>query len=218
MASTAKDSSAITIQEADPQHVASLSTMDVRAFHPTNSFHRLVFPDTPLVLDWWSKVFSEEINDPTAHVLVALDAKATDPALQVVGIISMRLMDPAVKGAGMWTMFPLTSDHDGEEFSPSVDLMVRWREKLFAKEQQWHYLLEFVGVDDAYKSAGLGRRLLQRACEIADEKGFPMFVEGNQYAVGWYKKCGFEEKGSELMSGKQEYRQHVLVRPVKGRI
>lgn len=211
-----KDPDAITIQEASPHHVGSLSTMDIRAFHPTNAFHRLVFPDTPLVLSWWHHIFSEQINDPTAHLLIASDTQVTDPALQVVGVISMRLMDPAVKGAGSWTMYPFTADQDWEEFSPSVDLMARWREKLFGEAQQWHYLLEFVGVDHAYKGTGVGKRLLERACEIADEKGFPLFVEGNQYAVGWYKKCGFEEKGSELMSGKQEYRQHVLVRPVKG--
>ncbi|KAK4495155.1 hypothetical protein PRZ48_013482 [Zasmidium cellare] len=215
MASTKPDPSAIIIQEALPEHVSSLSTMDIRSFHPTNAFHRQVFPDTPLVISWWSQIFSDEINDPTAHVIIALDSKATDPALHVVGVICMRLMDPAVSGAGAWTMYPFTKDHDAKEFQPSVELMAEWREKLFGKDQ-WHYLLEFVGVDHGYKGAGVGKRLLDRACEIADEKGYSVFVEGNQFAVGWYQKCGFEEKGSKLMDGKEAYRQHILVRPVRG--
>ncbi|KAF2170344.1 hypothetical protein M409DRAFT_64118 [Zasmidium cellare ATCC 36951] len=216
MASTQRDPNTITIQEALPQHVSSLSTIHVRSFHPTNAFHRKVFPDTPLVQNWWSNIFSSEIQDPTAHVLIALDTQATDPALQVIGVICMRLMDPSVPGAGMWSMYPLTTDHDAEEFQPSVEFMAEWREKLFGREQQWHYLLEYAGVDHARKGTGVGRRLLERACEIADAKGYPVFVEGNHFAVGWYQKCGFEERGRKVMPGKEAYKQHVLVRPVKG--
>lgn len=212
---TKQNANAITVQEALPSHIASLSTMDVRAFHPTNAFHRQVFPNTPLVIDWWAKVFADEIDDPTAHVLVAIDAdNAENP---VVGVICMRLMDPSIRGAGMWTMYDFTSDHDLEEFQPSIEVMIDWRERLFASTKQWHYLLEFVGVDHAYRGTGIGKRILERACEIADEKGYPVFVEGNHYAVGFYQKCGFEEKGHKVMTGKEAYTQHVLVKPVAGK-
>lgn len=213
MAST-QDHSAITIQEAQLSHVPSLSTMDIRAFHPANAYHRQVFPNTPSVLEWWSKIFTEEIKDPSAHVLIALDKNASDPANEVVGVINMRLMDPEVKSAGVWTMYEYVPDIDLAEFQPSIDVMTSWREKLFGESKQWHYLLEFVGVDHAYKGTGLGKRILERACEIADEKGYPVFVEGNQYALGFYQRCGFEEKGSSLMGSKEAYRQHVLIRPV----
>lgn len=213
---SSKDIHSVIIQEANLSHVSSLATINARAFHPTNAYHRRIFPKTPLVLSWWEKVFTNEINDPAAHAIIAVDTTAQDKNLQVIGTVCMRLMEPDIYSAGLYSMHEWTSDQDLEAFQPSIDFMADWRRKLFAGTGQWCYMLEVVGVDHEWQRRGVGTKLVKRAIEIANEKGCPVFLEANGFAVEFYLRLGFEEKARARVSGHQEeYVQHVLVRPVK---
>ena len=58
---------------------------------------------------------------------------------------------------------------------------------------------------------GLGRKPLQRACQISDQKGVDIFVEGNMFAVGFYRKSGFEVVKEIVLPGEEEYGEAMLV-------
>ena len=89
--------------------------------------------------------------------------------------------------------------------------------KCFAGETEEHYLLELFGVDHAYKWTGVGRRMLEMACDFADQEGRAVFVEANASAEGFYRRVeGFEERGRVMMPGSvRGYEEVLLVRGVR---
>ncbi|KAH9810778.1 acyl-CoA N-acyltransferase [Teratosphaeria destructans] len=57
--------------------------------------------------------------------------------------------------------------------------------------------------------------LLRRACELADDAGYEMFVQANGAAVAVYGRVGgFEERERVVLEG--GYEEAMLVRPAKG--
>lgn len=197
---------AVTVQEASPTSVPSLTTIVPRAFHPTNEFHRKVFPDTPLNRAWWSRAFLDEIQSPNCHLLTALDSAATSE-LSAVGLLCLRLLAPSEPTTGFWHFYPLSLDHNASLFVPAMESM-----KLVPGAGTERFLLELFGVDHAYKGTGIGRRLLEKACEIADTKGLPICVEANHMARRFYEKFGFVEAQEAVKMPGMEYFLHLLLR------
>lgn len=81
-----------------------------------------------------------------------------------------------------------------------------------------HFVIELFGVDHEIKGCGLGKMLLLRACEIADEAGLPIFVMANASARGIYQHAsiGFELRDVKVLPGELQYEEYMLVRPVGG--
>lgn len=200
----------IIIAEATPMSLPSLETIVPRSFHPTNEFHRKVFPNTPSNRAWWSQAFQDEIDSPSCHMLTALDPNATSD-LSAVGILCLRLLSHDEANHGFWDLYPLSPDHDASLFVPAMQSM-----KLLPGEGRERFLLELFGVDHAYKGTGVGKRLLAKACELADEKGVPICVEANHMAVGFYEKFGFLEGREKTKMPDMEYYLHLLVREPRG--
>jgi N-acetylglutamate synthase-like GNAT family acetyltransferase len=73
------------------------------------------------------------------------------------------------------------------------------------------------GVDHETKGSGLGKKLLLRACEIADEAGLPVFVMANASAKGIYQhpEAGFELRDVKVLPGEMRYEEYMLVRPAR---
>ena len=89
--------------------------------------------------------------------------------------------------------------------------MTTQRERLMLDSS--HFLIQLFGVDQAYSGQGIGKRLLLKACSIADQLGHDIFVQANASAKGIYLKYGFEEKEVLTMPGDMHYTEHMLVRP-----
>lgn len=209
----------IQILEAPLSAVPSLTTMDARAFHPINEFHKRLFPDTPLNRAWWSRAFEDEINSPDCHVLAAIDPSAirststlASPDTSAVGILTLRLLQPSSPTVGFWTFCERTPDMDKVLFDKCIESM-----KDLPGVGTERFLLEFFGVDHSYKGTGVGRRLMEKACEIADEKGVSIVVEANHMAEQFYRKFGFGfVNGQEsLKVDGEEYWHFLFVRPPK---
>lgn len=197
----------ITICEAPLSSIPSLETIVPRAFHPTNEFHRRVFPDTPANRAWWARAFIDEHESPSCHLLTALDSNASDSSVSAVGLLCLRFLASEEPTRGFWDLYPISPDHDAELFAKAMDSM-----KLLPGQGTDRYLLELFGVDHAYKGTGIGRKLLEKACEIADDKGTNICVEANHMALKFYEKFGFvEEQEANKMPG-MEYFLHLLVR------
>ena len=196
--------SSVQVIEARESDIDSLTTILARSFHPTNPYIKKTLPDTPKVREWWYQIFEYEINDPSCHPLIALDPDTEKD----IGILTMRLMEPEDRGAGTWTLFPCTEDHDEGMYESMVNSMVEHRERLMLGRK--HYLIGLFGVDHGFKGKGVGSALLRRACEIAC--GVDVFVQANANAKGFYERMGFKVEGKAVMP-EDGYEEYMLVRP-----
>ena len=214
------------IRPATPSDLPSLSTIVPRSFHPTNPYIQKLFPDTPLLQQWWTEIWTTKFQTPaTSHVLTVEPSNpnpnpnnnendtTTTNKSKSLGILSMQLFAPSQSGAGLYTTFPPTPDHDAQAYHDVASNLAKARETLMAGTA--HFVIELFGVDHEAKGLGLGKGLLLRACEIADEAGLPMFVMANASAKGLYVKCGFEVRDVKVLPG--DYEESMLVRPVGGR-
>lgn len=185
----------ICITGARQADLESLTTILPRAFHPVNPYQRVAQPDTPAVRKWWYRIFEDEINDKSCHPIVAIN-RTTD---KDVGILTLRRFEAGEKGAGFWSMYPLTEDHSKDMCNAFIDTMTEWRQRLM--DDRSHYLIELFGTDHAFKGYGVGSKMLKRACEIADENGQDIFVQANSNGAGFYMKLGFTNESELVMPG-----------------
>jgi GNAT superfamily N-acetyltransferase len=128
-------------------------------------------------------------------------------------VLSLQLLGPSDRGAGFWSEFPPTPDHDAAAYADVASNLTNAREALMMGHP--HFVVELFGVDHGTKGSGLGKRLLLRACEIADEVGLPIFVMANASARGIYQhpEIGFEVKDVKVLPGEMRYEEYMLVRP-----
>jgi ribosomal protein S18 acetylase RimI-like enzyme len=221
--SSSSQATTLSVTSANPSAIPSLTTIVPRAFHKTNAFHRSAVPDTPLVREWYARIFADEIEDPACHVLTVIDngshgyqkESGSEKQPRALGILLLRLMDPNDKqSSGIWTRHAITPDHDKDKYEAMVEPMGGMRAEIMGDRE--HFLLELFGVDDEAKGMGLGKKLLQRACEISDQKSVDIFVEGNMFAVKFYRKFGFEVVREIVLPGEEEYGEAMLVRSARG--
>lgn len=209
--------------------ISSLSTIVPRSFHPTNPYIQKLFPDTPSLQQWWKEIWISKLQTPaTSYVLtVGCNNPNPNPTNEQnstnnphtsnetsLGILSMQLFAPYQTGAGLYTTFLPTPDHDARAYHDVASNLANAREALMSGTS--HFVIELFGIDHAAKGLGLGKGLLLRACEIADEAGLPIFVMANASAKGLYVKCGFEVRDVKVLPG--DYEENMLVRPVGARV
>jgi len=188
----------VIVRETVHEDLPSLSTLHIRAFNALehNKWHRMVFPDTPVVRKWWSSRYAASMADPKC---ITLKATTTDSPHDVLGLLCMSKMDAGELGAGGWTTFARSVDHPKEPYEDCLRLMVEAREKHMVDRP--HYLLEHFGIDAQHQKRGLGGRMIAAACSHADENGADIFVEANEFAAPFYVRNGFAELGREPVVG-----------------
>jgi GNAT superfamily N-acetyltransferase len=215
-----------TVRPAILSDIPSLSTIVPRSFHPTNPYIQKLFPDTPLLAQWWTEIWISKLQTQAASYVLTVEYTNPNPnpndqkdttTNKSLGILSLQLFPPSQPGpsqpdAGLYTTFPPTPDHDAQSYHDVASSLATAREHLMSSTA--HFVIELFGVDHEFKGLGLGKALLLRACETADEAGLPIFVMGNASAKGIYVKCGFEVRGVEILEG--GYEENMLVREVGG--
>lgn len=170
----------IIIRDYVASDVSSMATMIPRAYAP-DAFLQQIIPDTPATRRWWELTYSAALSNAAARILVAVDGTTG----QTVGILTMDYYGPnTTPGANsrITSVVPLTPDHSPVWTEAHVKLK-QSRQKLMGSEP--HYAIELVGIDDNYKSRGIGKVLAQRACDIADEKDAAIFLQTTA-ARNWY--------------------------------
>lgn len=234
-----------TVRHATFDDILSLTTIVPRSFHPTNPYilkvsltsdSRIPFsiisstplsshlqhetppltsiqllPNTPTIRQWWTKIFTSKLHSPTtSHLLTATSSENQSHSL---GVLSLQLLGPSDRGAGFWSEFPPTPDHDAAAYADVASNLTNAREALTMGQP--HFVVELFGVDHETKGSGLGKKLLLKACEIADEVGLPIFVMANASARGIYQhpEIGFEVKDVKVLPGEMRYEEYMLVRP-----
>ena len=203
-----KDSlrSRIAVVEARPTDLDSLATIVPRSFHPANPYIEKTLPDTPDVRRWWCNVFALEIEDPTCHLLTAIDSSSDKD----IGLLALRLLSSDARDVGFWTMYDWPADFERDMFKAMIDSMTEYREKLMMGKP--HYLIELFGADHEWKGFGVGKKLLSRVCEIVDAEGHDVFVQANGSAKSFYEQFGFKCEAEAAMPGEREYVEYMMVR------
>ncbi|KAM0707412.1 hypothetical protein Q7P35_004057 [Cladosporium inversicolor] len=200
-----------TVRQATFDDIPSLTTIVPRSFHPTNPYILKLLPNTPTLRTWWTTIFTSKLSSPsTSHLLTVF---STDNPSHSPGVLSLQLLSPSDQGAGFWSAFPPTPDHDAAAYSDVSSNLANAREALMTGQP--HFVVELFGVDHEMKGFGLGKKLLLKACEIADEAGLSVFVMANASAKGIYQhpEIGFEDRDVKVLPG--EYEEYMLVRPAR---
>jgi GNAT superfamily N-acetyltransferase len=200
------------ILPATTHHLPSLTTIVPQSFHPTNPYILALLPNTPTIRAWWTTIFTPKIQSPaTSHLLTATSATNPSP---VLGILSMQLLGAEEHGVAFWSDLTPTADHDIAAYADVAQGLSEARERFMGGRP--HFVIELFGVDHEAKGLGLGKMLLLRACEIADEAELAVFVMANASARGIYqhRRIGFELRDMKVLLGGDE--EYMLVRPSKG--
>ena len=184
------------VDPAREEDLPSIGTIHARAFHPTREWHRKVFPSS--VAPWWEEKYGLELEDPTVHVL---KITSLNPALSnnVLGLLCMRKYEADERGAGRWSSFPSPPGVDRDTYDFMIRSMIEHREKMMLGRP--HLAIDHFGVDNEYQGRGLGKRLLAKACEVADEEKLDCFVEANEFAESFYQQFGFKTERKDSMPG-----------------
>jgi hypothetical protein len=164
---------ALSVSEATPSVMSSLTTTVPEAFHKTNAFHSAAVPDTPLVRGWLARIYADEIKDSNCHVLAVIDDDPDNQKRQQQRT-SPRSRNPTPPPHGsrrqnQFRHLDQTRHHAGPRKGE-----VRGHgcaDGGFAGGgRSWAIVScsSLFGVDDEAKGMGLGRKLLKRACEISD--------------------------------------------------
>ncbi|KAI1310173.1 acyl-CoA N-acyltransferase [Xylaria venustula] len=196
----------IAFREAVPQDLDSLATLVPRSFFPANNLMQKLFPDTPTMRAWWRGVFEEYIRNPEFHLPVAIDTATR----AVVGAITLRGVQRGEPLGGFMAQHPTTQDHPEELWQKAIEGFIE-DEKLHVGDRD-RFLIEVMGVDQTCQGKGIGKRLVTMVCEIADSKGYPIFLETSQ-AREFYTKQG---KGFDVVP--QAGKGAVLLRQPAHRI
>ncbi|KYG47047.1 hypothetical protein M433DRAFT_3186 [Acidomyces richmondensis BFW] len=110
-----------TVENAGPSDLESLSTMVARSFHPVNPYIKSVFPDTPLIRQWFSSAFADEMNKPAiCRVLKAFGSNNTS---KTIGILCLRLMEREERSSRLYSLNNTTEDHNREAYDPMINSM-----------------------------------------------------------------------------------------------
>lgn len=178
--------------DAKSEHIESLKTIVPRSFFEVNPRMKNLLPDTPAMREWWGRVFEDLVSNPNSHVPIAVD-KGTNT---VVGAFTL---DGILRGepfGGALQRHPATEDHDAEDWTAAIKEFAEHDEQIVGDRNR--FLVEILGVDSAYQGKGIGQRLVARACEFADAKGWPIYLETSM-AKGFYLRLGlgFEPVSTE---------------------
>lgn len=195
---------------AEKADLDSLSTVVARAFHKNNEYFRTTLPDTPLMRQWWYDLLRDAILDEIYQVLTIIDHHHDERGHRAVGILLLRRIDADDAGENVFDRHPPTSDHDQARWAAMLSPTVGGpREKLM--KGRCHFSLDLFGVDDRYQGTGLGKKLLQKACEIADHNQLDVFVQANVYAKAFYEKRGFHCVDKVILRGPEKYGEAFLI-------
>lgn len=160
-----------------------MTTLLPRAYAPDAPLLQMI-PDSPSIREWWKKTYQHALNDAHSHILIATD----EP--KVIGILTMHHAAPELPSSitkSVISAIPLTSEHSPLLTSALEDLLQE-RKKLMSEDP--HYLIELVGVDDEYQGLGIGRRLVERACEIADDGNEAIYLQTSAAREFYTRRVG----------------------------
>ncbi|KAF2160182.1 hypothetical protein M409DRAFT_29263 [Zasmidium cellare ATCC 36951] len=182
----AEDGSSIIYRDARIEDLESLETIVPRSFFAVNPFMKELLPDTPAIREWWRRIYEDLISNPNSYLPIAIDSTTN----AVVGTITLDAVLQGQPAGGALTRYPGTEDR-GKGWDEAIQHFAEHDNEAVGSRNR--FLVEIMGVDSAYQGKGIGQRLVADACQYADAKGWPIWLETSA-AKGFYQKqkLGFQ--------------------------
>ncbi|KAH7028871.1 acyl-CoA N-acyltransferase [Microdochium trichocladiopsis] len=214
MTSTATTTKKLSVVPLRPEDIPRCVDIYLSAF--SDNAHSLAcFPrGAPAVRTFWEAMLREEMADPDAVFLKAVDAEDGEGEDEEEAAATRSEME--LVAFAKWNR-PKTrqeqheqQDEEGEE-EHEVQLPVwpagadsqlcqstfgewaRAHHRIMGDRPHWY--LEMLATDPAHQGRGAGSRLLRYGCEQADRDGVEAYLEASPGGARMYHRHGFEEVG-----------------------
>ena len=199
----AQGSDGLEVREASEADIQSLTTIIPRSCAPDALLNQLFPPDSVLIQQWWAEVYRKAAKLASYHILVAVHGYT------VIGVLTLHFWhpeDPISTNNGLCTLVPLTDGHvKRKELEEALYNQASRRERIMQKQP--NFMIDLMVVDQEYQNRGIGRRMVECACRIADSKNAAIFLQTTK-AIAFYLNLnmGFESQQGDEESG-------VIIRP-----
>ncbi|PKY07114.1 acyl-CoA N-acyltransferase [Aspergillus campestris IBT 28561] len=191
----------IRIHPATEPDATTLATIFTTSF--TTDIDLAMFPPTPAVHNWWTRVFAADIaRTPSTRVFKAVD----DATGKVAGYAVWAL--PGCAHAGDDEMPPFPAECDAglcERFFGAMDEMM----DVVMCGVEGFYYLKMLATRPEYRGQGIASRLLRWGMERAEEEKVPVFLSSSPAGKSVYERAGFEEKAMRVLDGGYQQRYFV---------
>ncbi|KAJ6438236.1 acetyltransferase, GNAT family [Purpureocillium lavendulum] len=197
---------AFAVRTATHDDVEALCDVYLSAFRD-EIFSRQVFPrDSPTAREYWRRAFAEELQEPDATFLVAVEQPPSSPATtSASSVVAAEASAPRGEGVILgfvkWVA-PAAPPHDfSEDGYPAdglPDVAALYYKRLFEGHRRAmgdvsHWYLDMIGVRPEAMGRGAARQLMGWGFERARQDGRPCFVESTGDAQAFYHRFGFRE-------------------------
>lgn len=184
------DSPPFTIHPATPADVPGLIEVFFASFKSDRS--EKLIPSTSEGREWLSKCYMSFVNPepgrPRSRVLVAKDESSG----VIVGMLLFWVIHGGEGGGlGLVTRYQ-------HELAPSMsrERLMEWSRPMEEDNRKYmgndaQIFLETLAVSEACRGQGLGGRLVRAVTEVADDLGYPVYLDSAVKAVPVYERCGF---------------------------
>ncbi|KAK2043387.1 hypothetical protein LZ31DRAFT_329362 [Colletotrichum somersetense] len=159
-----------------------------------SDFFQALFPQNEYGRDYMTKaseqfMLSKQNGGQEARVSVVRNEQGLPVAASVIWIVR-----PEDDGTWSWRKrWPAANAGQRDDLLDEFFAgMATQHHRIMGKEP--HIYFELIMTDPAYRRRGYGLALLQKASEIADQKGYPMYLDAEEYIVHLYNLAGYVVK------------------------
>ena len=203
-----QESDEFEVREANETDISSLTTIIPRSCAPNAPLNQLFPPDSVLVKQWWAEVYRKATELASYHILVTVHGNT------VIGVLTLHLWYPEdLKSTsnGLCTLVPLTDGHsESKELEEALYNQASRREQIMQKQP--NFMIDLMAVDQDYQNKGIGRRMIEHACRIADSEKAAIFLQTTKAKafylnlnIGFVSERGDEESGVVIRPRPQDH-------------
>ncbi|KAK2016414.1 hypothetical protein LZ32DRAFT_99590 [Colletotrichum eremochloae] len=206
---TASASSTDIVEHAELKDAPAVANVFLSSFN--SDFFQTLFPQNEYGRAYMTKaieqfILSKQNGSQEGQVFVVRNERGIPVAASVIWIIR-----PEDDGTWSWRKrWPAANAGQRDDLLDEFYTgMATQHHRIMGKEP--HIYFELIMTDPAYRRRGYALSLLQKASEIADQKGYPMYLDAEEYIVQLYSLAGYVVK----MDLCQTSAMVPMVRPAK---
>ncbi|KAK2001335.1 hypothetical protein LX36DRAFT_653398 [Colletotrichum falcatum] len=180
------------VERARLEDAPAVADIFLKSFN--SDFFQTLFPQNEYGRDYMTKaseqfMLSKQNGSQEGQVFVVRNEHGMPVAASVIWIIR-----PEDDGTWSWRKrWPAANAGQSDDLLDDFFVgMATQHHHIMGKEP--HIYFELIMTDPAYRRRGYGLALLQKASEIADRKGYPMYLDAEEYIIQLYSMAGYVVK------------------------
>ncbi|KAL2883314.1 hypothetical protein SGCOL_000993 [Colletotrichum sp. CLE4] len=200
----------VSVEPARLEDAPAIAEIFLKSFN--SDFFQTMFPQNEYGRAYMTNayrhfMFSKEHGSQEGQVAVVRNEKGEPVATTLIWIIR-----PEDNGTWSWRKRwpPANAGQKDELLDEFFSDMASQHERVMGNSP--HVYFELIFTDPAYLRRGYAQALLQRGTEIADQLGYPMYLDAEEYIVHLYSQAGF----SIMTDVGQSSQMIPMMRPAKG--